>query len=84
MANEEEKLVIVQELERGSKDTNLDEVIEAIRRQVMEAHGINPYAISLIKTNSIPLTSSGKIQRHASRKLFLENQLLERKRFIEA
>ena len=80
---DEEKLVIVQELDRGAKDVDLDAVVQAIREQVVTNHGLNPYAISLIKTNSIPVTSSGKIQRHASRKLFLTGQLNERKRFVE-
>lgn len=83
LEREEEKLVIVHELDRSSRDANLDEVVEAIRQNVFETHGLNPYAISLIKTNSIPLTSSGKIQRHASRKLFLQGQLNEKLRFIE-
>jgi len=81
---DEERLVIVHELERKSQDANLDEIIEAIRKQVMEDHGIAPLAISLIQPHSIPVTSSGKIQRHASRELFLRGELNERKRFTES
>ncbi len=78
-----ERLVVVQELERKSKDIDVDEVTNAIRASVMEAHGVSPYAISLIEPNTIPLTSSGKIQRHAARKLFLGGELRERARFTE-
>jgi amino acid adenylation domain-containing protein len=34
---------------------------------------VQPYAISIVKAGSVPKTSSGKVQRRASRKLFLSN-----------
>lgn len=80
---EEEKLVVVQELERKSKEADVNEIATRIRAAVMESHGVSPYAISLIEPNTIPLTSSGKIQRHAARKLFLGGELRERGRFLE-
>jgi acyl-CoA synthetase (AMP-forming)/AMP-acid ligase II len=80
---EEEKLVIVQELERKSKDVDGVEIAKLIRAAVMESHGVSPYAISLIEPSTIPLTSSGKIQRHAARKLFLAGELRERGRFLD-
>ncbi len=81
--NGEEKLVIVQELDRSSKDADLGEVVRAICQNVFEHHGLQPYAVSLIKTNSIPLTSSGKIQRHAAKKLFLSGELQEKIRHLQ-
>ncbi len=81
--NEEDKLVVVQEIERKSKEIDVNEVAQAIRAAIMEAHGVAPYAISLIEPNTIPLTSSGKIQRHAARRLFLGGELRERGRFLE-
>jgi acyl-CoA synthetase (AMP-forming)/AMP-acid ligase II len=80
---EEEKLVLLQEADRAIADDELDNLITAIRRQVFEDHGLTPYAVSILKRNSLPLTSSGKIQRYLCRKLFLEGQLKERKRFLE-
>lgn len=82
--NEIDKLVVVQEIERKFKDLDLDEVVKAIRAAVMDSHGVSPFAVSLIEPNSIPLTSSGKIQRHAARKLFLGGELRERGRFVES
>lgn len=79
----EERLVIIQELSRSARDVNMDEVLDAIRRDVFENHGVNAYAISLIKANSIPLTSSGKIQRQLSRQLFLGGALEEIRRFTQ-
>ena len=40
-------------------------VIDAIRKAVVEHHEVQPVAVLLLKTGSIPKTSSGKIQRHA-------------------
>jgi amino acid adenylation domain-containing protein len=70
----EERLVIVQELEFREKP-NLEEVIVAIRQGVTESHEIEVYGVVLIKAGSIPKTSSGKIQRRATRNLFLEDKL---------
>lgn len=81
---EEEKLVVLQETDRNVPDDKLDDVIDSIRRQVSEEHGLMPYAVSLLKRNSLPLTSSGKIQRFRCRELFLEGALKERKRYEEA
>jgi amino acid adenylation domain-containing protein len=70
----EERLVVVQELEFRAKP-NLQEVIIAIRQRITEAHEIEVYGIVLIKPGSILKTSSGKIQRRATRNQFLESTL---------
>ncbi|MBD0264764.1 MAG: AMP-binding protein, partial [Tolypothrix sp. Co-bin9] len=70
----EEKLVIVQELEFRAKP-NLEEVINAIRQAVTEEHEVQVYAVVLIKPGSIPKTSSGKIQRRATRSQFCNGEL---------
>jgi amino acid adenylation domain-containing protein len=72
--NNEEKLVIVQELEFRAKP-NLEEVITAIRQAVTEVHEVEVYGVVLIKPGRIPKTSSGKIQRRATRHKFLEDSL---------
>lgn len=72
----EERLVIVQEVERSYlRKLDVDEVIEAIRRDISQEHELQVYAIALIKTMSIPKTSSGKIQRHSCKLQFLNNTL---------
>jgi amino acid adenylation domain-containing protein len=70
----EEKLVIVQELEFRAKP-NLEEVVNAIRQAVTEEHEVQVYAVVLIKPGTIPKTSSGKIQRRTTRVNFLANEL---------
>jgi len=72
--NREERLVVVQELEFRAKP-NLEEVTSAIRQAITEEHEVQVYGVVLIKPGSIPKTSSGKIQRRATRAQFENNQL---------
>lgn len=70
-----EQLIIVQEVERKTPNLNTDEVIAAIRQAIAENHELQAQTILLIEPRSIPKTSSGKIQRHACKTLFLNNEL---------
>jgi amino acid adenylation domain-containing protein len=70
----QERLIIIQELDRRQK-ADADEVIEAIRRAVVEGHELQPYAITLAKAGTIPKTSSGKIQRQACRAMYMAGDL---------
>lgn len=71
----EERLVLVQEIERQYLKSDFQEVFGAIRQAVAEHHEIQIYAIALIKTGSIPKTSSGKVQRRGTREAYLEGSL---------
>ena len=71
-----ERLVIVQEVERSYlRSLNIEEVVTTICQTVGREHEVEVYAICLIKTGSIPKTSSGKIQRRSCAKQFSENSL---------
>ncbi|BBD64374.1 amino acid adenylation domain-containing protein [Nostoc commune NIES-4072] len=72
--NNEERLVVVQELEFRAKP-NLAEVASAIRQSITEEHEVQVYGVVLIKPGSIPKTSSGKIQRRATRAQFENGEL---------
>ncbi len=72
--NNEEKLVVVQELEFRAKP-DLEAVVNAIRQAVTEEHEVQVYAVVLIKPGSIPKTSSGKIQRRTTRAQFENGEL---------
>src|SRR5437588_1323266 len=74
-ASGEERLVIVYEVERQYRNLNVDEVVESIRQAVAEHNALQVYAVVLIKMSSIPKTSSGKLQRRASRDAFLAGNL---------
>ncbi len=69
-----EQLVIVAEVERH-KQGQFGEVYQAIRRAVSGEHDLNVDAIVLIRAGTVPKTSSGKIQRHASRDGYLNGTL---------
>ncbi|MEA3440621.1 MAG: fatty acyl-AMP ligase [Chloroflexota bacterium] len=73
--DDEERLVVVQEVNRKYRRTNLDPAIQAIRKAIAENHDLQVYAVVLIKPFTIPKTSSGKIQRHACKAQFLNGSL---------
>lgn len=74
---DEECLVIVQEVERSYlRSLDVDAVAGAIRQALSEQHELQVYAVVLVKTGSIPKTSSGKIQRRACREFFLTDGLV--------
>ena len=72
----EEQLVVAHEINRTDlRNLNAEEVIGAIRLAVGEQNLANVFAVALLKTGSIPKTSSGKIQRRACRSMFLDGEL---------
>ncbi|MGA7932233.1 MAG: fatty acyl-AMP ligase, partial [Kovacikia sp.] len=71
-----ERLVVVHEVERSYlKKLNVKEVVGNIRQSVSAQHDLQVYAAILVKTGSIPKTSSGKIRRHACKAEFLSGSL---------
>lgn len=71
-----ERLVIVHEVERSYlRKLNVKEVVDCIRETVAREHNLQTYAVVLVKTGSIPKTSSGKIQRHKCKSGFLAGSL---------
>ena len=75
-AGAEERLVIVQEVERRHLRTlDVEAVAQAIRRAIAQHHELQVYAILLLRTGSIPKTSSGKIQRYACKQGFQNHTL---------
>ncbi len=72
----EERLVVVQEVERRYiRKLDADAVIGAIRQSVSREHEIQAYAVVLIKTSSLPKTTSGKVQRQLCRERFIQGSL---------
>ncbi|MEM9482533.1 MAG: beta-ketoacyl synthase N-terminal-like domain-containing protein [Cyanobacteria bacterium P01_F01_bin.116] len=71
-----ERLVVVQEVERRYlRKLNVPEIVQSIRQAISEHHDLQVYAILLLKTGSIPKTSSGKIQRYACKQGFQDHTL---------
>ncbi|MBB2487697.1 AMP-binding protein [Mitsuaria sp. WAJ17] len=72
----QEKLVLLQEVRRSARHRLDGEAITAALREAMAAsHGLHLHAVCLLRPASLPMTSSGKIQRHACRQLFLDGGL---------
>lgn len=69
-----EQLVIVQELQRGFESIS-DEVLKLIMEAVVKSHGVRPYSIILVRTLSVPKTSSGKIQRYKCKQHYVNGTL---------
>src|SRR5215203_5066021 len=75
-SDEGEQLVVVQELERRYvTSADMGKVVASIRRAVAEHHGLEVHAVALIKTGSLSKTSSGKIQRGATRAAYTDGTL---------
>jgi acyl-CoA synthetase (AMP-forming)/AMP-acid ligase II/acyl carrier protein len=70
-----ERLVVVHQLDRQYRDADYDEVVRAIRRAIVEQHELDPYAVVLIRQTSLPITSSGKVQRSLCREQYLAGEL---------
>ncbi|VXD20921.1 AMP-dependent synthetase and ligase [Planktothrix serta PCC 8927] len=71
-----EQLMIASEIERRYlRNLNVEEVVNAIRQAVAEQNTVDVFGIVLLKTTTIPKTTSGKIQRRTCRTKFLEGSL---------
>ncbi|MBO9999004.1 MAG: fatty acyl-AMP ligase [Cyanobacteria bacterium SID2] len=70
-----ERLVVVQEVERRAQIADSERVICDVRQAISEVHELQVYAIVLAKPGTILKTSSGKIQRRACRSSFLAGSI---------
>ncbi|HEY0738799.1 MAG TPA: amino acid adenylation domain-containing protein [Herpetosiphonaceae bacterium] len=73
--DDEERLVVVGEVERQSRRVPIEEVAAAIRQAVAEQHELQTDTVVLIRPGGVPKTTSGKIQRSATRQTFLSGAL---------
>ncbi|MER5479922.1 amino acid adenylation domain-containing protein [Streptomyces sp. NPDC002734] len=70
----EEHLALVHEIDR-SFEGDLDEVVTTARAAVAAEHRVRPHTVVLIRTGSLPRTSSGKVQRRACKAELLAGSL---------
>jgi acyl-CoA synthetase (AMP-forming)/AMP-acid ligase II/acyl carrier protein len=70
-----ERLVVVHQLDRQHRGGDYHQIIQAIRRAIVEQHELDPYAVVLIRQTSLPITSSGKVQRNLCREQYLADKL---------
>lgn len=73
-----EKLVIGVELSRAYiRSYQIERIARVVREKVSETHGLQVHILVLLKPNSIPKTTSGKIQRLKCRKQYMSGNLGE-------
>ncbi|MBR1001970.1 non-ribosomal peptide synthetase, partial [Bradyrhizobium liaoningense] len=65
-----EKIIVVQEVERGTPSFEHEEAAAAIRAVLAVEHGVTPHGIVFARGGSLPRTSSGKIRQAACRELY--------------
>ncbi|MGJ7485537.1 amino acid adenylation domain-containing protein [Variovorax sp. LT2P21] len=73
--SEGEALVLALETERRTRDDAAQAAAAAVRRAIGEAHGLPVEAVVLVRSGSLPRSSSGKIQRRATRQRYLDGTL---------
>ncbi|WP_434629658.1 beta-ketoacyl synthase N-terminal-like domain-containing protein [Chromobacterium sp. CV08] len=72
----EEKLVIAHEVKREAlASLDIEQVVKAVRQAVNDGHGVIPHEVVLLRPASLPKTSSGKIQRQATKGHYLAQTL---------
>jgi len=72
----EEQLVVVQEIERAyRRQIDGEEIIASIREAITREHDVAAHEIVLIRTGTLPQTTSGKIQRNLARQMYLAGTL---------
>jgi acyl-CoA synthetase (AMP-forming)/AMP-acid ligase II/acyl carrier protein len=71
----DERLVVVHQVDRQARGEDWKKVIAKVRSAIVTHHELDPYAIVLIRQISLPITSSGKVQRNLCREQYLNGQL---------
>jgi len=72
----DDRLVVVQEVQRSERHhAEPDALAGRIREAIVSGHDIVPFAIALLRPGALPKTTSGKVQRAQTRRLWLEGGL---------
>lgn len=79
-----EALAIIAEVPRQTRESDLPDLVRSIRRVVIEDHEVDPRHVILVRPATVPLTSSGKIQRGRCRELFDAGGIRHRHRYDRA
>ncbi|WP_417737890.1 SDR family NAD(P)-dependent oxidoreductase [Rosistilla oblonga] len=74
--DDREQVIVAQELKRSHwRSFDRDEVVSAIYSRVFQEHGLSLSGIVLLRPGSIPKTTSGKLQRRLTAKMFADGEL---------
>ncbi|HWF03454.1 MAG TPA: AMP-binding protein, partial [Candidatus Angelobacter sp.] len=69
----QESVIVVAEVQR-KKQENPGQILNALRQAVAETHEIRLFTVVLIPPGALPKTSSGKVQRSACKKRFVQGE----------
>jgi acyl-CoA synthetase (AMP-forming)/AMP-acid ligase II/acyl carrier protein len=72
---DQERLVIVHEVEPRRRNLDAHRAMQAIRHAVAAEHGVEVHAVALVKAGMLPKTSSGKTRRSACRERYLSGAM---------
>ena len=70
-----ERLVVVAQVERSCSRDDYPEIARAIRTAVSQTHGLDTSNVVLIRQATLPVTSSGKVQRSLCRERYEADEL---------
>jgi len=70
-----ETLVLVQELARGKVPEHADDLFRQVRQTIVEHFEVEIQSLVLIRTGTLPRSSSGKIRRRECQRRFLAGEL---------
>lgn len=71
----QEALAVVAEVTRQTPPETLPGLIRDLRRQLIEQHEVDARTIALTRPGGVPLTTSGKVQRQATRQQLFSGEL---------
>jgi acyl-CoA synthetase (AMP-forming)/AMP-acid ligase II len=73
----EERLVILQEIDRQTRRLDVRELARDVRQLIAERHQLQVADIVFLRNDSLPRTSSGKVRRFACKDQYLAGRLIE-------
>lgn len=72
---DEERLVVVNQIDRHLDKNEYGNVVSQVRQEIAENHELDTHAVVLIRQKSLSVTSSGKVQRSLTRDQYLAGEL---------
>lgn len=76
-----ETLAILAEIPRRADTSTLPGLARRLRRTIIDVHEVDPRHVLLARQATVPLTSSGKIQRHRCGEMFEANEFKPKYRY---
>jgi acyl-CoA synthetase (AMP-forming)/AMP-acid ligase II len=68
--DDEERLVILQEIDRQSRAIRPRQLAAEVRRRIAEVHRLHVHEIVFLRNGALPRTTSGKLRRSACREMY--------------